>query len=153
MPDGERASRARCLLSVSKRPDEISENIQHLVPVSGSLLWSLNINRFVQKSFETAAALSPGTYVWGLITAQICTFVGGIALVRGLNSQMTYCEGLFRLHPLFTFSLNSQADFWQLADRGNGTVSDFLLLPSNKISSGFLKTSLLWPFHERSAFS
>lgn len=61
MPYGELASRAGCLFSISNRPDEISKHIQHLVTVLGSLLRSLNTNCFVQKSFETAAALLAGT--------------------------------------------------------------------------------------------
>ena len=111
MPYGECASRARCLFSISKRPDEISRHIQHLVPGSGSLLRSLTTNCFVQKSFENADALLAGTYVQGLSTSQISTFVGEHVMVRGLNSQITYCEGLFRFHPLFTFSLHSQVEF------------------------------------------
>lgn len=111
MPYSEGASRAGCLFSIYKRPDEISRHIQHLVPVSGSLLPSLNTNCFVQKSFENTAALLAATYVRGLIASQIHTSVGGIVLVRELNSQMAYCEGLFRLHPLFTFSLHSQVHF------------------------------------------
>lgn len=110
MPYGQCVSRAGCLFSVSKTADEIPKHIQHLVPVSGPLLPSLTTNCFVQKRFENAAALLAGTYLRPDHFSDL-HLVGGHGLVRGLSSQMTYCEGLFRLHPLFTLSLHSRVDF------------------------------------------
>lgn len=98
MPYGERVSRAGCLFSVSKTADEIPKHIQHSVPVSGPLLPSLTTNCFVQKRFENAAALLAGTYLRPDHFSDL-HLVGGHGLVRGLSSQMTYCEGLFNSIP------------------------------------------------------
>lgn len=106
MPYGACVSRAGCLFSVSKRADEILKHIQHLVPVSGPLLPSLTTNCFVQKRFENAAALLAGMYARPDHFSDL-HLVGRQGLARGSSSQMICYEGLFRLHPIFTLSLNS----------------------------------------------
>lgn len=102
VPCGEHASRAGGLISVCKIPDEISKQIQRLAPVSGSLLWSLNTNCFVQKSFGNAAPLLARTSkVWSPFrSTPLC--MGKSQRVR---PKVTNYKGLLRLLPLFIISL------------------------------------------------